>query len=151
MVWGTLRTVDGEKAVGRFDIEFEVANYADVALARQKQIKPGQVRRMRIQGTVDSGAARFVLPETVVKQLGLPVTGKVKVRYADGRRATRKQAEGVYVEILGRNSVFHALVEPKRETALVGAIVLEDLDFLVDPVNERLVPRDPSGPIYEIE
>jgi hypothetical protein len=39
----------------------------------------------------------------------------------------------------------------RRETALVGAIVLEDLDLLVDCVDQRLVPRDPSGPTYEIE
>jgi hypothetical protein len=29
--------------------------------------------------------------------------------------------------------------------------VLEDLDLLVDPQNERVVPRDPRSPIYEIE
>jgi hypothetical protein len=43
------------------------------------------------------------------------------------------------------------VVEPKRETALLGAIVLEDLDLLVDFQNERVVPRDPSGAIFEIE
>jgi len=35
--------------------------------------------------------------------------------------------------------------------ALIGAIVLEDLDLLVDCQNQRVVPRDPSGAIYEIE
>lgn len=29
--------------------------------------------------------------------------------------------------------------------------VLEALDLLVDCKHQRLVPRDPSGPIYEIE
>jgi hypothetical protein len=43
------------------------------------------------------------------------------------------------------------VIEPKRETALLGAIVLEALDLLVDCQNNRVVPRDPSGPIYEIE
>jgi hypothetical protein len=44
-----------------------------------------------------------------------------------------------------------AIVEPKRETALIGAMVLEGLDLLVDSKNQRLIPRDPSGPIFEIE
>jgi hypothetical protein len=30
-------------------------------------------------------------------------------------------------------------------------IVLEALDLLVDCRNQQVVPRDPSGPIYEIE
>ena len=41
----------------------------------------------------------------------------------------------------GRESVFNAIVEPDRESVLIGAIVLEDLDFLVDCVGQRLVPR----------
>jgi len=36
-------------------------------------------------------------------------------------------------------------------TALLGAIVLEDLDLLVDCSTQKLVPRDPRGALYEIE
>jgi hypothetical protein len=42
-------------------------------------------------------------------------------------------------------------VEPRRRTALIGAIVLEDLDLLVDSTNECLIPRDPRIKTYEIE
>jgi hypothetical protein len=38
-----------------------------------------------------------------------------------------------------------AIIEPKRETALIGAIVLEYLDLLVDCTAQKVVPRDPSG------
>jgi hypothetical protein len=86
-----------------------------------------------------------------VKRLGVPLGNTVPVRYADGRRGRRKQAEGVFAQLLGRHGTFTAIVEPKRDTALIGAIVLEDLDLLVDCTNQRLVPRDPSGPLSEIE
>jgi predicted aspartyl protease len=109
------------------------------------------VRRQTVRGVVDSGAAKLVLPEAVVKQLGLPRMDKIKVRYADGRIAQRWEAEGAYLELLGRHGTFTAIVEPKRTTALVGAIVLEDLDLLVDCIAQRVVPRDPRGAIYEIE
>jgi len=36
-------------------------------------------------------------------------------------------------------------------TALLGAIVLEDLDLLVDRTAQRVVPHDPRGAIYETE
>jgi hypothetical protein len=52
---------------------------------------------------------------------------------------------------LGRDDTFSAVVEPNRKEALIGAIVLEALDLLVDSKNQRLVPRDASGPVYEIE
>jgi hypothetical protein len=51
----------------------------------------------------------------------------------------------------GRDSIFKAAVEPKRDTALIGAIVLEDLDFLVDCEKQRLVPRDPRFIVSEAE
>jgi hypothetical protein len=52
---------------------------------------------------------------------------------------------------LGRHGTFTALVEPQRETALLGAIVLEDLDLLVDCPSDRVVPGDPNIQVHEIE
>ncbi len=141
----------GANGVGRFSIEFEIANYGDVELARRGFLKPDKVRRQTISGVVDSGAAKLVLPQSVAKHLGLPQTDPIRVSYADGRTAQRREAEGAYVEILGRHGIFTAIVEPKRKSALVGAIVLEDLDLLVDCRRQRVVPRDPRGAIYEIE
>ena len=141
----------GDNDVGRFSVEIEVANNDDLAVARRGLLPQDQVRRETIMGVVDSGAVRLVLPEAVVKRLGLPLGGPVPVKYADNRRVRRKVAEGVFAQLLGRHGIFTAVVEPKRDTALIGAIVLEDLDLLVDCTNQRLVPHDPSGPLSEIE
>jgi len=141
----------GGNGVGRFSVEIEVANYADLIRAQDGTLPADQVRRETIQGLVDSGATKLVLPQAVVKRLGLPLGNPVKVRYADGRTAQRREVKGVFVKLLGRDGTFTALSEPKRETALIGAIVLEDLDLLVDCVAQRVVPRDPSGATYEIE
>jgi hypothetical protein len=63
----------------------------------------------------------------------------------------RPVVQGVHVALQGRDSIFKAMVEPKRDTALIGAIVLEDLDFLIDCEQERLVPRDPKFILSEAE
>lgn len=141
----------GGNGVGRVSIEFEVANYGDLVLAQRGVLATNEVRRMRVMGVVDTGAAKLVLPQEVVKQLGLPLGDKINVRYADGRKAQRREAEGAYVELLGRHGTFSVIVEPRRTTALIGAIVLEDLDLLVDRQRQRVVPRDPRGAVYEIE
>lgn len=142
----------GTKEVGRFTVDVEVANYDDLALMHRGLLPPDQVRRETIPGVVDSGAAMVVLPQDLVKRLGLRLSSnKARVRYADGRRAQRREALGVLLKLLGRETTLTAVVEPKRENALLGAIVLEALDLLVDCTNQRLIPRNPDGPLYEIE
>jgi predicted aspartyl protease len=140
-----------KKTMGRFSVEFEVANNDDLAAVRRGALKPSEVRRLTVAGVVDSGATNLVLPKRVMEQLGLPVTNHVKVKYADGRVRKRPAVQGVYLSLQGRDSVFSATVEPKRDTALIGAIVLETLDFLVDNKHKRLVPRDPDYIVNEIE
>ena len=137
--------------MGRFAVGIELANNRDLLKAEDGELPEVKVRRIRIRGVVDTGASRLVIPKSVVEQLGLKVTGKVGVRYADGRRAVRSVVDNVHVSLLGRSSVFKATVEPKRDSVLIGAIVLEDLDFLVDPQQERLLPRDPKMIISEAE
>jgi predicted aspartyl protease len=137
--------------MGRVAVEVEVANNIDVARASCGDIAPEQIRRLKVRGVVDTGATRLVLPKQVVDGLGLKPTGKAGVRYADGRQAVRPVVDNVQVTLLGRSSVFKAAVEPKRESALIGAVVLEDLDFLVDSTHQRLVPRDPKMIISEAE
>lgn len=141
----------GENGLGRFSVDVEIANNDDLALMHRGLLQPAQVRREIVPGVVDSGAAMLVLPQSIVKRLGLRLGNQVGVRYADGRRARRREAKGASVTLLGREDTFTAVIEPKRENALIGAIVLEALDLLVDCTNQRLVPRDPRSPVYEIE
>jgi predicted aspartyl protease len=140
-----------ERSVGRFSVEVELTNQEDLFRAKNGLISAAQVRREMVRGVVDSGATRLVIPEAVAKRLGLTTVGTAKVRYADGRTAQRSIADGVRLSFGGRSSVFNAVLEPGRDSALVGAIVLEDLDFLVDCGTQNLVPRDPNQIISEIE
>jgi clan AA aspartic protease len=114
-------------------------------------MRPEEVRRVKIRGVVDTGATRLVIPQSVADHLGLEISGTVSVRFADGRSAERQIARDIQLSFGGRESVFNAIVEPGRESVLIGAIVLEDLDFLVDCVGQRLVPRDPKQIISEVE
>jgi len=137
--------------VGRFSVDVELANYDEMARARAGDIPADKVRRLTLRGVVDSGATRLVVPESVVRKLGLSATGEATVRYADGRTRQRRIVQGVQLTYGGRSGVFSAIVEPDRESALIGAIVLEDLDFVVDCIAQTLVPRDPERIISEIE
>jgi predicted aspartyl protease len=119
--------------------------------ARKGTVKPDQVRKLQIDGVVDTGATRLVLPKSVVDKLGLEPASQLSVRYADQRRSKRALVENVWLELQGRNGIFRAVVEPKRTDALIGAIVMEELDFVVDGITQEVRPRDPHGLFAEIE
>jgi predicted aspartyl protease len=140
-----------EKAIGRFSVEVELANNKDLVRAEDGHLPPASVRRARIRGVVDSGAARLVIPQAVARQLGLETSGTVKVRYADGRTANREIADQIRLTYGGRSGLFDAIVEPRRQSALVGAIVMEVLDLVVDGTGQRLLPRDPGHIVSEVE
>ena len=137
--------------MGRITAELIVANDNDVKAARAGWLPPDQVREVKLTGVVDTGATRLVLPEKVVAQLGLPSAGTVGVRYADQRSASKPYVEDVWLSLLGRHGVYTAIVEPDRSDALIGAIILEDLDLLVDCHRQVLYPRDPNQIISEID
>lgn len=137
--------------VGRFSVEFDVANHRDLIAAELCALPPEQVRRTRVSGVVDTGATRLVLPGHVVQRLGLPEKGRVTVRFADNRREERDIVSEAYVQIGDRTGVFSAVVEPGRTDALIGAIVLEELDLVPDCTAQKLVPRDPNGLFAEID
>jgi hypothetical protein len=67
---------NGKHAMGRFAVDFEVANNEDIVRARNGDLDPAKVRRTTISGVVDPGATRLVLPLAVVKELGLPIKKK---------------------------------------------------------------------------
>jgi predicted aspartyl protease len=109
------------------------------------------VRRTEVDGVVDTGAAHLVIPESAMQALGLQEVWQAKVRYADGHTAQRPVVKNVWLRLCDRDSVFSAVIEPTRDTALIGAIVLEELDLVVDCVTQTLQPRDPNVILTEIE
>jgi predicted aspartyl protease len=140
-----------EKLMGRIDVTVKLANYEDVRLKEKGKLGSQRVRTADCMGVVDTGAARLVLPKRVADELELSPAGTANVRYADQRKAKRQMVKNVWLELNGRSSVFSAIVELKRETALVGAIVLEELDLVADCTTQSVHPRDPRGIVSEIE
>ena len=135
-----MRSDYGVIEVGRVTSEVVLANNEDLALASRGALAPENVRRVRAKGIVDTGANHVVLPKMIADQLGLPIHGHATVRYADNRTVVKQLS----LEVAGREGTFRAIVEPDRDSVLIGVLVLEDLDLIVDPGRETLVPRDPE-------
>jgi predicted aspartyl protease len=102
-------------------MKVQLANYDDVVKSRMGLIAEDDVRRVEIEGWVDTGASRLVLPKSAADALGLPVVGKSKARLADQSEIERDVVRYVQLTMLGREGVFTAIVEPNRDDALLGA------------------------------
>ncbi|MFO0969123.1 MAG: hypothetical protein U0793_26510 [Gemmataceae bacterium] len=128
-------------------VDVQLTNYDDLIAAEHGWLTPDEVRHVSTQASVDKKNSYLALPEDIVEKLGMRIVDRPKVLCSDGAR--RPRAEYVYLELLGRHGVFNATVRPKGETAVVGTIVLNELD-LVDDQN-GLAPPDPDYVVVEIE
>ena len=84
--------------MGRISVDLKLTNSEDVFLAAEGLLSPDKIRRRTVRGVVNTGVLRLVIPANVAEQLGLPDTGEVGVRYADGRTATRTMVGDMSLE-----------------------------------------------------
>ena len=136
--------------MGRIPVNLKLTNRADVILVKEGLLSPEKIRRITVPGVVNTRVLRLAIPAEVVERLGLPETDDVGIRYPDGRTATRKIVANVSLELLGREFTFCAIAEPDRDSVVIGRMVLDTLDLVVDCDDQRLYPRDPNGIIVEI-
>lgn len=93
----------------------------------------------------------LVISAEMVQQLGLRIIGQQLVKYADGRQETVGVTEAILIEIEGRRTTEDALVT--GDEVLIGQVVLEKLDLLVDCRNQRLIGNhtNPNNPVTYIK
>jgi len=127
--------------MGKVTVKAKIRNFLDEGMAQKGIIPPEEIRETEVEGLVDSGATLLTLPEEMVEKLGLTLGREIEVTYADNRTEKRRVAFGVKVEILGREALTHVVVEKPGAKVLIGQIILEALDLIIDPKRGILTPR----------
>jgi clan AA aspartic protease len=138
--------------MGRVVTRIKLANVADLDNVERGFIQPEDVRSVEVDALVDTGATMLVLPEDVVRALGVARRGQKTVNLADGTKRDRDWVRGICLEILGREMTCDALVMPTGTTPLIGQIPLEGLDLIVDPRSRevRVNPASPDTPQVDV-
>lgn len=105
-----------------------------------------------VDAVIDTGATMLVLPQNLVDALGLIKIRDAKVKYANNQVQLRSVYRAVNLELKGRSGTFDVLAEAEGSQPLVGQIILEVLDLVVDPATRTLIPnpRSPEMPMVEI-
>jgi len=109
-------------------------------------------KSVELDAVVDTGATMVVLPRDIVDKLGLRKVREAKVKYANGKVETKPIYGVVEIEIMGRSANLDVLVEDEGSQPLIGQVLLELLDLVVDPKSRKLIPNpeSPEMPLIEI-
>ena len=125
--------------MGTVHAEITLRNAFDEGKVLEGLIGEEEVRSITVTAVVDTGAASLVINEEQFQRLGLGIQMERKARVADGRRVFCKVTKPVEIRWKNRKTSCEAMVIPGAETVLLGAIALEGMDLMVNPVARELV------------
>ena len=128
-----------EFEMGIVHAEITLKNACDEGNASAGHIKPEDVRSVTVTAIADTGALNLVINEEVRQKLGLSITGESTALIANGQRVKCQLTEAVYVHWKNRKTPCSAVVIPEAKAILFGAIPLEGMDLMVDPVSQEVV------------
>lgn len=109
-------------------------------------------KSVETEAVINTRATMLVLPQNLVDKLGLKKIRNATVKYANNERHQKSVYAGLLLEIQGRVGSFDVLAEEERTEPLIGQIVLEELDLVVEPGTRSLTPnpRSPEMPMVEL-
>ncbi len=139
--------------MGEVKVSTHVQNFVDLELAARGELPREKIRERKIQALVDTGCTMLVLPQEIVESLGLRYIRKTIVSYADERKEERDIAGVVAVRINSREVNLDCIVGPPASEPLIGQVVLEEMDLIVDFKNRCLSPRpeSPELPLLKVK
>ncbi|OUL30249.1 clan AA aspartic protease [Nostoc sp. T09] len=133
--------------MGAVRVAIKLKNAVDEELILRGLLAPNLLRECEVIGLVDTGAVSLVIPPERVEQLGLRIVGQRVAQYANGSQETIGVTGPIIIECEGRTTIDEALVVGNE--VLIGQVILEKLDLLVDCKNQILIPN-PANPDYPV-
>ena len=98
---------------------------------------------VEIEALADTGAVHLCIPEHVALQLKLEELGRREVMLADGSRQLVSYVGPILISIANRKGFAGAMVLGNR--VLLGVIAMEDMDLVVHPRTQQVIPN-PENP-----
>lgn len=130
--------------MGEVRAKIVLKNLRDVILQKEPNFKKTKIRTIVLDGLVDTGAVKLLLPQDAVEALGLVYMGKRIVVLANEQKYEMEMAGTILLTVCDRTMSIDCLVGPPGCEPLIGQIVMEDLDLIPDPVKRTLTPRPES-------
>jgi predicted aspartyl protease len=126
--------------MGRTVEKIKILNYVDVVKASEKLIPESSVRKIELEAIVDTGATYVCVGRKDIENLGLRFHKIVKIKTANGD-VKRRLFRGAEVELKGRSFEMEILENDDNTPPLIGYLLLEALDFVIDPKSRKVIPN----------
>jgi len=133
--------------------ECGLVNAIDQANAKKGFLKPENVKKLTVRLLVDSGAYMLFINEEIRAQLDLDIIDRYPAQMADGSVVEMDVAGPLQIRFENRKSNSDALVLPGNAEPLLGAIPMESLDVVLNPLKQQLIvnPEHPLRPQFSIK
>ena len=131
--------------MGKVVVTARIENLQDVYDAEKGVLPAAEIRAVEVSDAlVDTGATMLSLPRRLIAQLGLKRSRSRTARTPAGV-ASFDIYGVVRLTVLERDCVIEAAEIADECPVLIGQIPLELLDFVVDPVAQRLIGNPDHG------
>jgi clan AA aspartic protease len=92
-----------------------------------------------IEFLIDTGAIYSVIPSPIARKLGLATLDREEFTLADGSHCTYDIGEAFF-EVGDRRGTSKVVFGPPEVTPLLGALTLESLGLMVNPITREVSP-----------
>jgi predicted aspartyl protease len=134
-----------------FNETITLTNARDTINAKTGLVPEATVRSLTVDACVDTGAWFLVINEKIRATLGLELTGTDTATLANGSTQEYPTTESVEFRWKDRKKSMNALLIPDADEVLFGALCMEALDLMADPVDECLKGRHGDKAIYKVK
>ena len=138
-------------SAGRVLVSATIENVIDLYAANRGQINDDQVHRVMVDDAlVDTGATLLGMTKQLIEQLGLEQIGTGRAKTTAGI-ATFGIFGPVRLTIGGRSCSVDVSEVAESCPVLIGYIPLELLDFVVSPMEQKLIGNPAHGGEFMID
>jgi len=124
--------------MGIVHTEITLKNLYDNRDAQKGHIKPEDVRTETVTAIADTGSMYLVITEELRRKLGLEIKEERTAHIANGQQIISKITESVEIHWKDRETALPAMVIPGAEKILFGALPMEAMDLMVNPVTQEV-------------
>jgi clan AA aspartic protease len=125
--------------MGEVHTEITLVNIGDQGAANRGFISQDQVRQLKVNALVDTGAWTLVINEETRQKLGLKIKKTGEATPAGGIKAPSQITEFVEIRWKDREAACEAVVLPGESEILLGAYPLGGMDLMVHPQRQEVI------------
>ena len=131
--------------MGKVVVSARIENLQDAYDVEKGILRAEKARTVEVaDALVDTGATMLSIPRHLISQLGLK-RSRSRTARTPGGIVSFDIYGAVRLTVLGRDCILEAAEIPDNCPVLIGQMPLDGLDFVVDPIGQRLIGNPDHG------